>query len=77
MQTQCNAQQHSADRSAVAILARQSELVSLARQAVGDANEAGLIVHRVMSRAFKDAESPDIAESLRRHLKSVLESRAA
>jgi hypothetical protein len=61
----------------MAILARQGELVGLAREALGDANEAGLIVHRVMSRAFGGAYGADIAESLRRDLKSALTNRAA
>jgi hypothetical protein len=66
-----------AHQSALAILARQSELVLLAREALGDANEAGLVVHRVMSRAFRGANGTDIAESLRRDLKSALTDRAA
>ncbi len=69
---QCSATHQATHQSALAILARQGELVFLAREAIGDANEAGLIVHRVMSRAFQRAEGPDIAESLRRDLKSAL-----
>jgi hypothetical protein len=64
--------QYNTHQSAVAILARQGELVLLARQVTGDVNEAGLIVHRVMSRAFRGVDG-DIAESLRRDLKSALD----
>jgi len=56
------------------ILARQRDLTTIARQVTGDVNEAGLVVHEVMSRAFlkyRDDKS-DLSEALVRDLRAVL-----
>ena len=65
--------------SALAILARQADLVSLARQSTDDVNEAALIVHQVMSRAFQKyrSSSSDLSEALRRDMRAAIERHAA
>jgi hypothetical protein len=67
-------QQVQASQPALAILARQGDLVRIARQSTGDVNEAALMVHRVMSRAFQKyrAERADLPEVLRRDMQAAL-----
>lgn len=60
-----------------AILARQGELAEKAREFTGDANEAGLLVGRVMGRAFDefhDSVPEDVlARAMRRELDRMIE----
>lgn len=60
-----------------AILARQGELAEKARQFTHDANEAGLLVTKVMLRAFDtfDGEAGDdlIGQTMRRDLDRLIE----
>lgn len=48
----------------MAILSQQNELSAKARQHTGDANEAGLLVGRVISRAFLKMEEHKSAEAI-------------
>lgn len=63
-----------------AILSRQDELSAMARRHTGDANEAGLLVSKVMSRAFRkfdDSESEDvIAQTMSQDLDRLIRQRA-
>lgn len=56
------------------ILARQRDLTTIARQVTGDVNEAGLMVHEVMSRAFVKYRTAktDLSAALERDLRAVL-----
>lgn len=60
------------------ILARQRDLVAIARQATNDVNEAGLLVHRVLSEAFVKYrhDKPDLTEALRSDMRAVLRQAA-
>jgi hypothetical protein len=62
------------NQPALKILARQRELVQIAREATDDVNEAGLLVHHVIARAFVKyrAENSDLTEALRRDLRAAL-----
>ncbi|MEZ6022010.1 MAG: hypothetical protein R3C16_00995 [Hyphomonadaceae bacterium] len=63
-----------------AILSRQSELAARARKFTGDTNEAGLLVHQVVLRAFNkyrdqdalDGES-DLSRALGKDLDALIE----
>ncbi|HWA01507.1 MAG TPA: hypothetical protein VG841_14460 [Caulobacterales bacterium] len=65
----------------LAILSQQGELAAKARTHIGDVNEAGLLVGRVISRAFLKFEleqsDEDIPSAMRRDLDSMLEQRLA
>lgn len=56
------------------ILARQRDLTTIAREMTGDVNEAGLVVHEVMSRAFVKyrEDKSDLSEALVQDLRAVL-----
>lgn len=60
-----------------AILSRQGELAAQARLFTKDANEAGLLVGKVMSRAldvFKDGAADDVIQhAMRRDLDRLIE----
>ncbi|HVY85234.1 MAG TPA: hypothetical protein VG943_08875 [Caulobacterales bacterium] len=65
----------------LAILSQQGELAATARSRVGDVNEAGLLVGRVISRAFLKFElaelEDDIPSAMRRDLNLMLDQRLA
>jgi hypothetical protein len=56
------------------ILAHQRDLVAIARQATNDVNEAGLLVHRVLSEAFVKYrhDKLDLTEALRSDMRAIL-----
>jgi hypothetical protein len=60
-----------------AILSHQDELARRARRFTGDVNEAGLIVGKVMSRAFKkfrqEASEDAIADQMKRDLDEIIQ----
>jgi hypothetical protein len=59
-----------------AILSQQDELARRARRFTGDVNEAGLIVSKVMSRAFQkfraDASDEAISDTMREDLEAII-----
>jgi predicted GNAT family N-acyltransferase len=63
------------------ILSQQGELAAKARIHTGDANEAGLLVGRVIHRAFRDAQQTQsheaISASMWRDLDHMLAQRAS
>ncbi len=60
-----------------AILSRQDELAAKARQFTGDVNEAGLLVSKVVSRAFRTfsngGSEEAVASEMRRELERLIE----
>jgi len=60
-----------------AILSRQAELAAAARRFTGDTNEAGLLVGRVVSRAFSEfpngGADDAISRAMRRELDRLIE----
>jgi hypothetical protein len=60
-----------------AILSRQGELAAKARQFTNDTNEAGLLVGKVVSRAFsrfKDGAAEDVIDhAMRRDLDQLID----
>jgi hypothetical protein len=48
----------------MAILSHQDELAARARRHTGDVNEAGLLVGKVISRAFTKLDAHDSTESI-------------
>ncbi|MES1201697.1 MAG: hypothetical protein ABUS57_09655 [Pseudomonadota bacterium] len=65
----------------LAILAQQDQLAAKARRSTGDVNEAGLLVGRVITRAFLkfelDHADADIPAAMARDLDDMLEQRLA
>lgn len=63
--------------SVMTILGHQTELASRARRCTGDANEAALLVGRVMCRALGRFTAPtpaaEISDAMRRHLDQLIE----
>jgi hypothetical protein len=55
------------------ILSHQGELAAIAGECTEDVNEARLLVHKVMSRAFAkySSVSPELPEALRRDLRAL------
>jgi len=64
-----------------AILSRQGELAEKARRFTGDVNEAGLLVGRVMSKAFEQFEREEredvISAAMARELEVLIAARRA
>ena len=63
----------------LAILSQQDELAAKARSFTGDVNEAGLLVGRVISRAFLKHYSAldEIPAAMRRDLDLMIKERAS
>ncbi|MES1201916.1 MAG: hypothetical protein ABUS57_10770 [Pseudomonadota bacterium] len=63
----------------LAILSQQDELAAKARSFTGDVNEAGLLVGRVISRAFLRRYSAldEIPAAMRRDLDLLIQERAS
>lgn len=56
-----------------AILSRQDELSATARQFTGDVNEAGLLVSKVVSRAFSTFPDGGSEEAVAREMRRDLD----
>lgn len=65
----------------MAILSQQDELAAKARKHTGDVNEAGLLVGKVISRAFRkfeDGESTEVISAvMRRDLDMLIRQQAS
>ena len=66
-------------RLVTAILSQQGELAARARQCTGDVNEAGLLVGKVVSRAFltfgEGGSEQAISTAMRRDLEALIKRR--